>query len=188
MLPVARRFLPAALSVALLAACNKGDITVYRVPKEAAPVVPSLATSPGAHREADWKVPPGWKEQPLASMRVGSFLATGSNGQPVDVSVVPLKGAVGGELANVNRWLGQLGIPPVDEAGLSKFVKSRRIGNHDARLVEAANPGGKRILAAVLRQGETSWFFKAMGDDKAVNDIKPTFLAFVESVRFHDHE
>ena len=184
-------FLIAALTV-LFPACKKDEIAVYRAPKEAPPALPGAAmggdAGPAAHPGISWTVPKGWREQPASGMRVGSFQAPGSGGKDVDISVVPLAGEAGGELANVNRWRGQLGLPPVDETELSALVKSVRIGSHDARLVEFSNGEGKRLLAATLHNGPTTFFFKASGDDAAVKSIKSAFLALVGSVRFQPHE
>jgi hypothetical protein len=180
-----RRVLTIALLL-LSPACRKGEISVYRVPKEKAPALPMAAAGAAASQRAgiEWKAPAGWAEQPAASMRVGSFRAKGSNGKEVDISVVPLGGEAGGELANVNRWRGQLGLPPTDEAGLGQVATTRRLGAHEARVVEFANGQGQRLLAAILRNGATTWFFKASGDDAAVKDVKKAFLDFVASVRF----
>jgi hypothetical protein len=180
------------LILALLPAasgCKKGEITVRRVPKETvAPMMTAGPSAAAAHPAIEWKAPKGWAEQPASVMRAGSFIAKAGDGSNIEISIVPLGGEAGGELANVNRWRGQLSLPPVDDAGLSAVVKTTRIGAHDARLVEFANPIGRRLLAAVVKHGATSWFFKATGDDRAVKELKPAFLAFVESVRFHDHE
>ena len=165
--------------------CRKGEITVYRVPKEAAAPLTMAGPSAG-HPNIDWTVPQGWTEQASSGMRAGSFAAKASDGSVVDISVVPLAGEAGGELANVNRWRGQLNLPPTTQEGLSSVVKSTRIGRYDARVVEFSSADGKRLLAAVLKNGATSWFFKATGSDKAVKELRPAFLSFVESARFHD--
>jgi len=158
---------------------------VYRVPKEStAPM--TMGGPAGGKPTIDWTVPKAWAVQPASGMRAGSFLAKAEDGSFVEITVVPLDGETGGELANVNRWRGQLNLPPTDAAGLAGIAKSLRIGAHDARLIEFAGAGGKRLLAAVFKNGPTSWFFKATGADKAVKDLKPQFLAFVESAHFHE--
>jgi hypothetical protein len=184
--------------VLVLPACRQDEITAYRVPKETAAVpmasasggLPPGGVPPGAapaHRDADWTVPSGWQEMPLAPMRVGSFRATARNGKTVEISVVPLAGEVGGELANVNRWRGQLSLPPVGEADLAKLGVTRGLGPHQARVFEFANETGNGLLAAVIHHAGMSWFFKATGDAAALKEVKAAFFQFVSSVRFHDH-
>lgn len=193
----ARTALLIGIALAVVPACKKDEIAIYRVPKEAPPALPGPAMgggmpgmggAPAGHAGLTWTLPKGWKEQAASGMRAGSFLAPGAGGKDVDVSIVPLAGDAGGELANVNRWRGQLGLPPVDESNLSTVVRSVHLGPHQARLVEFSNNEGKRLLAAVLRNGATTYFFKASGDDAAVKSIRLAFLSFVGGVRFESHE
>ena len=124
-------YLAAALFPAFLTGCQKDKIEVYQVsaePPSATPAGAPRATSggmPGAtpnsmpsgvipeapqgsSDEIQWKVPRGWKQQPATGMRLGSFSVTGANGQQADVSVIPLAGAAGSHLANINRWREQV--------------------------------------------------------------------------------
>ncbi|MBV9079599.1 MAG: hypothetical protein JO102_00605 [Elusimicrobia bacterium] len=172
----------------LSTSCRKDDIEVLRVPKEAAPALPAALQSGGGDRAGvHWKAPAGWKENPPSQMRAGSFTAS-ANGQPIDISVVALAGDAGGELANVNRWRGQLSLPPVDEAALKDIARPATAGPHKITLVEfSSEDGARRLLAAILARPDKTWFFKATGDTGAVKSIKPAFLNFVGGVRF-DHE
>src|SRR5438034_6334860 len=93
----------ALVLVVLTLGCRRDDeIQTYRVSKEAAPSMPMAP--PATTREISWTTPKGWKEQAPSAMRAGSFLVKGKNGQEADVSVIPLSGEAGGELANINRW------------------------------------------------------------------------------------
>jgi hypothetical protein len=95
-------------------------------------------------------------------------------------------------LANVNRWQGQLGLPPsASEAELAKVVSPMKIGDVDAAMVALLGPnpaadGGtqKRMLAAIVPGNGRVWFFKLMGPVEKVNEVGPAFEAFVKSVRF----
>jgi hypothetical protein len=167
-------------------ACGRNDITVQRVPKDA-DVAMAPAGAPAAGARPEWTVPEGWTEAPSSGMRVASFRVATSS-EPIDVSVVPLGGDAGGDLANVNRWRGQLGLPPVDEAGLATFARREKLGPHRALVVEFASNDAspKRLLAAIVADGGTTWFFKATGPDADVRRLRPHFLDFVRSVRFHE--
>ncbi|HVO32434.1 MAG TPA: hypothetical protein VMU17_00880 [Elusimicrobiota bacterium] len=141
--------------------------------------------------EITWKLPSGWVEQPASSMRLGSFLAKGSNGQSVDISVVPLSGDAGGDLANVNRWRGQINLDPISQAELPANSQSITPGGRTMLLVdfvsrdlEVDNKYPKRLVAAIYKQGGRSWFFKMMGEDKAVQEVKPAFMQFLKDLKF----
>ena len=56
-------------------------------------------------------------------MRQASFLVKGENGATADVSFVKLGPAAGNLLDNVNRWLGQLGQPPVTPEKLTGMIQ-----------------------------------------------------------------
>ena len=51
-------------------------------------------------------------------MRVGSFMIGNDQDNSVDISITSSPGDVGGLLANVNRWIGQIDLPPINDASL----------------------------------------------------------------------
>ena len=165
--------------------CKREEpIVTFRVAKEAASSSTSVAAS--SHREIDWTVPTGWLEGAPTDMRVGSFLVKTAAGA-ADISVVVLSGDAGGDLSNINRWRGQLELPPITSAdleGQSHFITS---AGRRMRVVDVDNKN-KRLVAAIYTQGEKSWFFKMMGDDAVVKATKPGFFQFLDSTKIHDHE
>jgi hypothetical protein len=122
-------------------------------------------------------------------MRIASFLVTGADGAKADMSVIKLAGMAGGTLANVNRWRSQVGLEPLDQAGLEKVVTTRDVqgtkiivADMTGRSVESGEPA--RLLGAiVLRQGAT-WFYKMVGNPELVAQQKPAFEKFVETARY----
>ena len=188
----------ASLALAL-AGCGRNDIQVYRVAKEPAPAQGQMASSaalPPGHPEAsastpalEWKLPAGWQEVPPGEMRLASFHVPGNDGKQADVSVIPLPGLAGRDLDNVNRWRGQVGLPPVSEEEMAKLAQPVQIGAQTAQLYDQAGqaPGSgesSRILAALLRRNGVAWFFKMTGNDALVEEQKPAFIGFLESLKF----
>ena len=113
--------------------CGKEDIRVYRVPKEQPQ--PALAALDDVHDPVEkatppvlrWNLPDGWEEKPANGMRVGSF-AVVKGEQQADVSIVPLGGAAGDELDNVNRWRGQLALAAFDSTELNRQAQEVEVG------------------------------------------------------------
>jgi hypothetical protein len=135
------------------------------------------------------KLPEGWQEVPAGEMRVASFHVTGKNGKSAEVGVFPLPGMAGSDLANVNRWRGQVGQPDITEAELSKVAEPVQVAGQAGQLFDQAgtNPSSgdkSRILAAVLRREGTAWFFKMTGDEELVGQQKPAFIEFLKSYSF----
>ncbi len=64
-------------------------------------------------RKPTWTVPSGWQEGQLAQFLVAKYVIAGADGTAA-VNVSSLAGDGGGLLANVNRWRGQLGLPPLE--------------------------------------------------------------------------
>jgi len=180
----------------LLAGCEDTGIHTYRVPKEAPASAgsmpemsgPSAASPAGGSRPLSWKVPAGWQEQPLSEMRMGSYRIPGPNGQSADFSVVALQGDAGGDLANINRWRGQIQLPPIQENDLPS--QSRRIhpAGRTMLLVDFTseppeNRSRRRVVAAIWSHRGETWFFKMIGEAGAVGRAKPAFMEFLQSVR-----
>jgi len=191
------------LLLAMAAGCGRNDIQEYRVAKEppsqaadngasmqspAAPPSGQPGGSGGGAPTAQWKRPENWEEVPPGEMRLASFRVAGKNGKQADVSIVPLPGMAGSDLANVNRWRGQLGLQPVSEEDLPKLAAAAEIGGQPGQLYDAAGTSGagekSRILAAVMRREGTAWFFKMTGDADLVLQQKPVFLEFLKSISF----
>ncbi len=176
----------------LLSACRKDAIVSYRAPKDAAPALPAPMAS-SASLPLAWALPKGWTQKPPSEMRVASFAAAGKDGLSADISVVSLSGDAGGILANVNRWRGQLQLPPVREAGLAGCTRRIAPGGRRMVLVDFVTKGlyidnryKKRIVAAIYPRGGGTWFFKMAGEDALVAAQKPAFLKFLRSLKFHD--
>jgi len=199
--------LTAAAALLLLAGCGRDDVKVYKVDSNdsvASPPPPAAAAAPGAMPAAlpdglaapdnsglpklKYTLPDGWKEKPLTQLRVASFEVS-ENGKTADVSVIPLGGLAGGDAANVNRWRGQVGLPPLAEAELKPSAEPTRVGDQAADLYDLAGtaPGSgdsERIVGTIMHTEEATWYFKMTGDAALVEKQKPAFAAFLKSVEF----
>ena len=146
-----------------------------------APPPPPVAN---IENEPTWEIPSHWVKTSASSMRLASYEVTDNNGSKLDFSVTSFPGNVGGTLANVNRWLGQIGIDPVEETELSKYISPLILDEKDAQLVIAEGET-ESLFAAILLLNERSWFFKISGDRALAEVEKSNFLSFLESVCFH---
>lgn len=184
------------LSSALLVTTSiaRDDVKVYRVPKEHPPIAANKISSglspvsESALPQLTWKTPAGWTELPAGQMRVASFKVQ-DGGKVVDVSVIPLPGAAGGDLPNVNRWRGQVGLGPVTEDEMTKSATKLTLAGQLALLHEMAGTNASsgdptRILSVIQHRDGTAWFFKMTGDDPLVVKNRAAFLEFLKSVKF----
>jgi hypothetical protein len=139
-----------------------------------------------------WIVPPDWQEMPPSEFLVAKFSIAGADGAAAQVNVSSLAGEGGGLLANVNRWRGQLGLPPVaQEDDFSKMVSSFDVGGGSAQVVDFTGTDSKtgkpaRLVGAVVPQNGQTWFYKLMGDEQVVAQQKDAFIKFIQSAKYPD--
>jgi outer membrane protein assembly factor BamB len=149
-----------------------------------------LAASDASSGEPKWKVPVQWVEsKPSSTMIFRSFAVAGDEGAKADITVSFFQGTVGGVLANVNRWRGQMGQPPVEQSKLESVTESLATPDGKATLVDFMGTDAKtgqpaRMVAAIVPHGDQTWFYKMMGDGKVVEAQKNSFVEFVKTVQY----
>src|SRR4029453_8303259 len=193
-----------SLVAVFLVSCEKNSETkVYRVSKapleESAPqqqdAMPTNTAAPRMSGRlapaADTAVaaPPNWEPQPLSQMRQASFLVKGDNSAIADISFVSLGSAAGNVLENVNRWLGQLGQPPITEQKLGEMAQRLHTSLGDVTIVDLAglpddaDPARDgRIIAAMVTTANATLFFKMRGNADLTEAQKDDFIKWVAAV------
>lgn len=202
--PALRRLLPPALlALALFPSCREARVQSYRIAKESDTPPPAM-TQPGADMAATpvatasgheliWDAPAHWTSKTASSMRKATYVITGADGATAELAITAFPGDVGGDLANVNRWLGQLGRPAITTAELTSYLQRSTSHGLPVALVDLPGPQQEkpqRMLGAIVLFEGSSWFFKLTGPDALVAAEKPAFLAFAQTIRAdenHDH-
>lgn len=188
-------FLPLGLLVLGLTACREAEVSHYRIPKEAEPPAAAapagadaggFAVAPAETGGLTWTAPADWRPKAGSSVRKGSYDVGAEGGPVADLAITAFPGNVGGDLANVNRWRGQLALPPVTEAELPSVLTSLSGNGLVLRVADLA--GGPpeapvRMLGAIVPHGNATWFFKLTGPDALVAREKPRFLEFLRTVQ-----
>lgn len=193
--------LAAALS---LAGCQRDDVIHARVPKAA--TAEAGAAQPPAGMQAmpppgmtgdvpappaptgssalKWKLPKGWTQSLAGGIRYATLKAPAAG--RVDVSVVVLPGSAGGELANVNRWRGQIGLAPIDEPALATARKTIQTPAGTVSVYDFTGEGKAktRMVAGLLSADGNSWFIKMVGDADPVGASRSDFIHLLETLRF----
>ena len=193
-----------------LSACDKVQPTSYLIPKEnrsaqltdasssakTAPLTNSnekpMQVLPGMAKAAleagviSYKVPAGWKELPLSGIRKVNLMVEGETGQ-AELTVLAFPGDVGGQLANINRWRGQIGLEAVEAETLSSFSNSYSISGHSGLYVRLEG-ASKSIIGALLPFHGYTWFFKFIGDSETVLANESSMIQFIDSVHLEDIE
>ena len=163
-----------------------GFLAKYKYPDGSGPVAiaPPAATAPPLNPQAappsrSWPSPKSWERQQPGPMQDVKFTAAGGK---ATVTVSIFDSPTGGTLPNINRWRGQLGLEPLDEAGFSKLVEPLDLPGAKATLVDMKG-AQQRMVAAIVSRGGSTWFFKLLGEDTAVGAEKKTFVEFMKACK-----
>ena len=157
-----------------------------KLPPNHPPVAPATAPAQNASGMA-WAVPDGWTQSPSASsMRLVTLVPKGSTSTECYVTVLRVQDA----LMNYNRWLGQMGQPPIDAAAMAALETVDVLGEPVPLLAvkgtftgmgEAEDPG-QMLLGVARTLGSQSVFVKMIGPAAEVEAHKAGFIAFCESL------
>lgn len=154
----------------------------------------AIAAPAGPPAGFTFETPTGWVAQPGSQFRLASFKVPGAGVPDADVAVTNFPGTVGGDFANINRWRGQLGLAPISEAEFASSV-TRVAGQHGMEFVvadiESTQPmleGGHRarMLAAILKVPDSTFFFKMTGETAHVAGQREAFTRFLQSFHIED--
>ena len=190
----------ALLSVlAALCGCNdRESVKVRRVakgePQGPVPEATPPMAPPASSAETGITDQPAasWQRQPPSPLRKLSYLISKPDGTRCEVSLVTLGWGAGGILENVNRWRGQLGLPPLDDASLQKELKTPLTTALGKVLIvdftgspEKGDPSRDgRIIAGILDRGNETVFFKLRGNPTLTGKSQGDFVKWIGTVRF----
>ena len=157
--------------------------------EQAAPPAPSAPASPRVPK-INVTAPEGWETSQGSAMRVASFAIKGKDGATADVSVIPLPGDSGTVLENVNRWRGQVQLPPLTD--VSDPSIGREMDGAAGKLfvthmvsTEALLDGKKAAIStAILKAEGVTWFFKVTGEASLVEENREKFENFARTAAF----
>ena len=168
------------LLMLLLIGCDRREIEVYSVAKEA-----GATASESAEVALPEEIPENWQpldtanSPRLASFRVAS--ADGDGDSVADMGVTSFPGAAGGLLANVNRWRGEVGIDQVTQGELDDSLDKIEVGGHVIHLMDAAG-SERRTLGAILPLASNTFFFKLTGPVEVVSANEEAFQKYVAAI------
>ncbi len=140
-----------------------------------------------------WTTPEGWKEAPAGSDPSGMRLIDlrfGPNAEG-ECYLSVIQGEAGGLEANVNRWRGQMGLPPMSADELAKLPKKMLV-NRESSFVSfdgdykgvGATEATKdwRMMGLLQQAPEFMLFVKIIGPKEVVIKNEAAFEQFAQSI------
>lgn len=112
--------------------------------------------------ERPWAVPDGWREdREPRQMRLATYIAPDPTG-PVEVAITRFGGRVGGALANINRWRGQMGLGPIGEDDLDESILRFSAAGFEGYEIQIESPRGVMLAAGMYEEAiDQMWFVRA---------------------------
>ncbi len=159
--------------------CEQDSIRVYRIPKPK-PTFGNTGIEPEKISfNLIWNKPESWQEVKGHSMRLASFKIPHERGY-ADLSITSFPGKSGGVAANVNRWLGQIGLEPMDSLGINKIQKNRigKLGNYKYFKLINNDIEPSLILASIFELQGHTLFIKCSLPFHSLEKIESDFIQF----------
>lgn len=149
--------------------------------------MPTTSAPPGGNTAAPeftFAKPESWTEAPAKAFSLLTF-AVSHEGKPAEITL----SSVGGDLhANINRWRGQVGLPPLAGAELTASLKKIDTLGVQADYAEFTSPtessDRKTILGVAAVVEGRQYFIKLTSDPAVAEREKANFESFVKSLKF----
>jgi hypothetical protein len=130
-----------------------------------------------------WTAPAHWQPKAAGSVRKGSYTVPGDAGAAGDLGITAFPGDTGGLHANVNRWRGQIGLPPVGNAEVESSIEHIDVNGLHVDFVDLVGPQGIRLLGAIVPYEKETWFFKLTGPDALIAKERQAFRDFIQTIK-----
>lgn len=204
--PASRTKIAALLRLAVLGAVcavtgcdDRGSrVQSYSVPKETAPQVPSqtdmgMTVPPPAPSTASmtWTLPEGWARTDNPSPMRFATLVAGAEDLRIEIAITRLGGPAGGIGPNINRWRGQLGLPPESDEQIAESAELIEVDGAQGVMVDLIGPPSTdspqaRMLAAIFPVGANTWFIKTVAPREVLEAHRAAFVELCGSVGFSE--
>ncbi|MEE8458364.1 MAG: hypothetical protein V3S08_00740 [Phycisphaerales bacterium] len=156
-------------------------------PSDMGTAVPPPAPSAAS---MSWVLPVGWTRTDNPSPMRFATLIAGNGDRQIEVAITRLGGRAGGVEPNINRWRGQLGLPPETDEQIARTAQFIDVDGIQGVIVDLAGPGADatqpRMLAAIFPLGANTWFIKTVAPREVIEGHRDGFAELCRSVSFSD--
>ncbi len=167
---------------------SMGTASLSQTRPGASPKAVPKPASDGGKSGVKYDMPANWVSQPPVTFSLLAFEVTDGD-KSAKITVSALRGSAGGLLANVNRWFGQAGLPPISADDLAKKTEKLDVSGISGIYAEAIGAAGqgsdKAIVGWIGLQGGQTWFVKMSGDPQLVRAQVDTFRTFMKTLKFN---
>jgi len=132
--------------------------------------------------DSPWIVPDGWRESAdRPPMRHATYHFDDDDGE-IEVAITRFPGDVGGMLANVNRWRGQVGLGPVTEADLPAMLDEFTNPGYVGHTIHLEGDRSDMLVASIYeRNVDRTWFVRVIASPEVAQRVKDEVFAFAHT-------
>ena len=147
-------------------------------------ILPGMQESADSGPDIVFSLPEGWTDAGSSGIRKANLRVNDASGS-AEITALSFPGNVGGNLANVNRWCGQIELNTMSQAQLDSISEPITISYHGGTYLRLQGPQ-KSILVGILPFHGSTWFFKMLGDNATVQANELAMKSFLNSLKIHD--
>jgi len=139
-----------------------------------------------------WVAPDTWHKGEDKPMRLATYIV--NDGPDAECVLSVLSGDAGGVMPNLNRWRGQLGLPPLGEKERNELIPMKLLGAEAVYMecsgntlsVDGEASSARTLLGVVCPLAEYTLFVKMTGPMVIIEREKAHFMAFINSMSFEE--
>lgn len=167
----------------LFASCSGNDMSVQTYKSKKIELTKSNTTDQSSKGSIKWVAPATWTSLKANSIRIASYSLPTKDGMKAEASIITLSGDGGGDLANINRWRGQLSLGDLTLVEVQRLLVNLKGKLGSYKYLSLHNKEkGRSILAAFIQVGGKTIYVKAIGDTSLINSQEKSFKKFVEGI------
>lgn len=145
-------------------------------------------TPESSNPQHPWMVPEHWvSDDTPRSMRLATYMIPSSAGDQ-EVAVTRFPGQVGGTLANINRWRGQMGLQPIAKPELADHIDEFTLKTpndlFDGYQARIESQQGVMIAVGIFQESiNQTWFVRSTLPNPEIADLlQVQIIEFARSI------
>lgn len=114
-------------------------------------------------------------------MRLATYIIDSPAGE-VEVAISRFAGDVGGMLANVNRWRGQIGLAAIGEEELPELLVAFNNPGFEGHFLHLRGPESDMLAASIFESAANqTWFVRVIAPPESSEAVKEEVFDFART-------
>ncbi|MFK7758561.1 MAG: hypothetical protein AB8C13_01295 [Phycisphaerales bacterium] len=120
-------------------------------------------------------------------MRLATYIIPDPDGD-LELAVTRFPGRVGGDLANMNRWRGQMGLGPVSESVLEELVSRFEVEGGEGYVARVESDSGVMLACGIYEiEFDRTWFIRVTTTTEPADRVQDSIFEFAHAILHSPH-